>query len=86
MTTVDVVFSYEGEPGEAVARALGNARDVYGIRKVQFDRAAHTLTVEFDSTRLSVATVEQLVRRAGVRVEGIVPQMLAPEVVAAPVA
>jgi len=45
MTTVDVVFQYSGEAGEVVARALAKARDVYGIRKVQFDRTAKTLTV-----------------------------------------
>jgi hypothetical protein len=85
MTTVDVVLRYSGQPSEAAIFALGSLRDVYGIRRVSFARAEQTLTVEFDATRLNTATVEQLVRRTGLRVEEIVPQ-LAPEVAAAPAA
>ncbi|MDE3199626.1 MAG: hypothetical protein KGN79_01795 [Acidobacteriota bacterium] len=68
MTTVDVVFRYAAQPSEIVARALAGIKDVYGIRAVRFDRAAETLTVEFDATRLNEATVTSLVRRAGLQV------------------
>ena len=37
--------------------ALANARDVYGIRRLSFDRAAQTLRVEYDATRLNAAMV-----------------------------
>ena len=85
MPTVDVVLRYSGQPSEAAIFALGSLRDVYGIRRVSFARAEKTLTVEFDATRLNTATVEQLVRRTGLCVEEIVPQ-LAPQVAAVPAA
>ncbi len=68
MTTVDIVLRYATPPTEAVAFALGNTREVYGIRRLCFDREAHTLRVEYDATRLNAAAVMQLVRQAGLQV------------------
>jgi hypothetical protein len=68
MTTVDVVFRYAAPPTEAVSLALANTREVYGIRRLTFDRSAHTVTVEYDATRLNASVVAQLVRRAGLQV------------------
>jgi len=65
MTTVEILFRYSGQPSEQAAYALANAREVYGIRHLSFDRAASTLLVEYDATRLNAATVSQLVRRSG---------------------
>ena len=65
MTTVDILFRYSGQPSEPEIFALANAREVYGIRRLSFDRAASTLLVEYDATRLNAATVTQLVRRSG---------------------
>jgi hypothetical protein len=65
MTTVDILFRYSGQPSEQAAFALANAREVYGIRHLSFDRDASTLLVEYDATRLNAATVTQLVRRSG---------------------
>lgn len=65
MTNVDIVFRYSGQPSERELFALSNTREVYGIRRLQFDRSASTLTVEYDATRLNAATVTQLVRRSG---------------------
>ena len=45
--------------------ALAHARDVYGIRQLKFDRAARTLRIEYDATRLNAAAVTKLVREAG---------------------
>ncbi|HEY5083239.1 MAG TPA: hypothetical protein VII48_01860, partial [Rhizomicrobium sp.] len=45
--------------------ALASTRDVYGIRRLRFDKAAHTLCVEYDATRLNAATVTHLMRTAG---------------------
>ena len=67
MTTVEILFRYSGQPSEAELFALANAREVYGIRHLSFDRAASTLLVEYDATRLNAATVTQLVRRSGLQ-------------------
>ena len=75
MTTVEILFRYSGQPTEPEVFALANAREVYGIRRLQFNRAASTLLVEYDATRLNAATVSQLVRRSGLQVvEELTPE------------
>jgi len=76
MTTVDIVFRYAAPPTEAVTFALANTREVYGIRRLTFDRSAHTVTVEYDATRLNSSVVAQLVRRAGLQLVEEVPLAL----------
>ena len=76
MTTVDIVFRYAAPPTEAVTFALANTREVYGIRRLTFDRNAHTVTVEYDATRLNSSVVAQLVRRAGLQLVEEVPLAL----------
>ena len=78
MTTVEIVFRYSGQPSEVETFALANAREVYGIRRLSFDRAASTLLVEYDATRLNAATVTQLVRRSGLQLIEDVPLVLPP--------
>jgi hypothetical protein len=73
MTTVEIVLRYATPPTEAVTFALANTREVYGIRRLSFDRSAHTLRVEYDATRLSAAEVTKLVRNAGLQVVEEVP-------------
>ena len=83
MTTVEILFRYAAAPTEAQALALANARDVYGIRRIGFDRVAQTVRVEYDATRLNAAMVTQLVRRAGIQIaEDISP--ITPPTVPAP--
>ncbi|HWT64697.1 MAG TPA: hypothetical protein VN151_01180 [Terracidiphilus sp.] len=65
MTTVDILFRYSTQPTEATTFALANAREVYGIRRLVFDREAHTVLVEYDATRLNAASVASLVRQSG---------------------
>jgi len=65
--------------------ALAATKDVYGIRRLSFDRAARTLRVEFDATRLNAATVTQLVRKAGLDLDEELP-LIAPPPAAEPVA
>jgi hypothetical protein len=65
MTTVEILFHYSSTPTEQVATALARARDVYGIRHLNFDQGARTLRVEYDATRLNAAAVTKLVRDAG---------------------
>jgi len=87
MTTTDIVLRYTAPPTEAVAFALGKAREVYGIRRLCFDREAHTLRVEYDATRLNAADVVQLVRSAGLQVvEEVQVALPPPAPVAAPAA
>ena len=69
MTTVEILFRTVVPPSEAAAAALANTREVYGMRKLTFDRAAQTLRVEYDATRLNAAAVAKLVRQAGVQIE-----------------
>ena len=69
MTQLEILFRYGAHPTEGQALALANARDVYGIRRISFDREAHTVRVEYDATRLNAAVVTQLLRRAGIQLE-----------------
>lgn len=84
MTTVEIVFKYTGHPSETEAFALANAREVYGIRRLSFDRAASTLLVEYDATRLNAATVTQLVRRSGFQLVEELPPPPPPAALDAP--
>jgi hypothetical protein len=78
MTTVEILFRYTASPSEAVALALADTREVYGIRRLTFDPAARTLRVEYDATRLNAATVTQLMRQAGLEITNELPLILPP--------
>ncbi|MGD0800838.1 MAG: hypothetical protein ABR906_05940 [Terracidiphilus sp.] len=80
MTTVEIHFRYSAPPSniDAVTRALANIREVYGIHRLSFDRAAGTLCVEYDATRLNAAAVTKLVRQAGLEIGGALP-LIAPQ-------
>ena len=69
MTTVDVVFEYGLPPGDNEMRALSDAREVYGIRRITFDEKDHTVRVEYDATRLNNDSVANLLRNAGLEIE-----------------
>lgn len=68
MTSVEILFHYALPPTDAVIFALANTGEVYGIRRLNFDRAARTLRVEYDATRLNASTVAKLVRQAGLEI------------------
>jgi hypothetical protein len=68
MTYLDVVFRYGAAPGENELRAIDGMREVYGIRRVQFNEGERTVRVEFDASRLKSETVARLLRQAGVDV------------------
>ena len=72
MTNVDVLFRYEHEPSESAMFALGNLKEVYGIRRIEIDQPAKTIRVEYDATRLTSAVVANLLRRGGI---GIVEEV-----------
>lgn len=87
MTTVEILYHYAVPPTEAAALALANTREVYGIRRLDFDRAAQTLRVEYDATRLSAAAVTRLMRQAGLEIDAELPLIPPqPEPEAAPTA
>ena len=65
MTALDVVFRYGVPPGARELRALDSVREVYGIRRMEFDEKHRTVRIEYDATRLSDAEVASLLRRAG---------------------
>ena len=68
MTYLDVVFRYGAAPGENELRAIDGMREVYGVRRVQFDERERTVRVEFDASRFKTDTVARLLRQAGVDV------------------
>ncbi|MGA9672764.1 MAG: hypothetical protein WBQ94_26340 [Terracidiphilus sp.] len=76
MTQLDILYRYTTPPTEAVVFALANTREVYGIRRLTFDREARTLRVEYDATRLNAATVTQLVRQTGLEIAEELPLVL----------
>ena len=73
MTTVEILFRTAAPVSETAASALAGTREVYGIRRLTFDRATQTLRVEYDATRLNAATVAKLVRQAGVQIKAELP-------------
>jgi hypothetical protein len=84
MTTVEILFRYAAPPTEAVTFALADTREVYGIRRITFDRVARTLRVEYDATRLNAAAVTSLILQAGLAIEAEMP-LIAPQPAAEPV-
>jgi hypothetical protein len=68
MTYLDVVFQYGAAPGESALRAIDGMREVYGVRRVQFNDKDRTVRVEFDASRLKGEGVAKLLRQAGIDV------------------
>ncbi len=75
MTNVDVLFRYEQQPSESAMFALGNLKEVYGIRRIEIDQPGKTIRVEYDATRLTQAVVASLLRRGGISLLEEVPLM-----------
>jgi hypothetical protein len=73
MTTVDILFRYATPPTEEVTFALANTREIYGVRRLVFDRNERTLRVEYDATRLDAAAVTKIVRQAGLDIGAELP-------------
>ena len=68
MTYMDVAYRYGATPGEREMRAIDGMREVYGIRKVDFQEKDKTLRVEYDASRLNEDAVAKLLRQAGIDV------------------
>lgn len=84
MTNLDIAFRYNTQPTEAVLLAVSGTREVYGIRRLSFDRAKQTVLVEYDATRLTSAVVANLLRRAGLEIVEEVSLIPPPSPPAAP--
>ncbi|MFY9748780.1 MAG: hypothetical protein WA891_15345 [Acidobacteriaceae bacterium] len=65
MTQLEALYRYEGHATETAMFALGNLREVYGIRRIKVDENLKTIRVEYDATRLSSPTVVKLLRETG---------------------
>jgi hypothetical protein len=70
MTQLDVAFRYATPPGENELRALTYARDIYGIRKIDFDEGQQIIRVEYDASRLNDDVVAGILRGAGLDLSG----------------
>ncbi|MBW4039465.1 MAG: hypothetical protein HIU91_11445 [Acidobacteria bacterium] len=68
MTQLDVMYRFGAAPSEEAIRALGRIREIYGIRRTEFNEADKTVRVEYDATRLTEPIVHQLLRRTGLDV------------------
>jgi hypothetical protein len=66
MTQLEVLYRYEQHPTESAMFALGNTREVYGIRRIHLDQEWKTILVEYDATRLNKQVVLQLLRGSGI--------------------
>jgi len=66
MTQLDVLYRYGAAPSESASLAMAKVREVYGVRRMEFDEAKKTVRVEYDATRLDESSVEKLLRSAGV--------------------
>ena len=85
MTQLDVMYRYDAAPAETVMMALGRVREVYGIRRMEFNAAEKTVRIEYDATRLTEPVVHQLLRRTGLDLVERV-SLLPPQPAPAPVA
>jgi hypothetical protein len=69
MTYLDVAYRYGLTPGEREVRAIDGMREVYGVRRVDFNEKEKTVRVEFDASRLKEDGVARLLRLAGIDVK-----------------
>jgi len=78
MTQLDVLYRYGVPPTEAAMLAMSKVRDVYGIRRLEFNEGEKTVRVEYDATRLDEPVVRQLLRRSGLDIVEKMPMFAAP--------
>jgi hypothetical protein len=77
MTQLDVLYRYGVAPTESATLAMAKVREVYGVRRMEFDEAKKTVRVEYDATRLTEPVIHELLRRAGLDIVETMP-MFAP--------
>jgi hypothetical protein len=79
MTQLDVLYRYGAAPTERAVLALSKVRDVYGVRRMEFDEKAKTVRLEYDASRLTEAVIHQLLRRAGLDIVETMAMIPEPE-------
>jgi len=87
MTQLDVLYRYGVPPSESAVLAMAKVREVYGVRRMDFDETKKTVRVEYDASRLTEPVIHQLLRRAGLDIVETVSMFVTPpppEPVAAP--
>ena len=86
MTQLDVKYRYLTPPTEPATMALGRVREVYGVRRMDFDEAKKTVRIEYDASRLTEPVIHQLLRRAGLDIVETMPMFAPPAPPPEPVA
>jgi hypothetical protein len=69
VTPLSRPFPYQWSPNERALRALDQVREVYGVRRISFDKKARAIQVEYDASRLRADDIAALLREAGVSLE-----------------
>jgi len=67
MTLLEVAFRYATPLTEGTMRAIDSVREVYGVRRIDFDEKNRIVRVEFDASRFKEPVVAALLRQAGVQ-------------------
>jgi hypothetical protein len=83
MTQLDVLYRYGVPPTEAATLAMARVREVYGVRRLEFNETEKTVRIEYDATRLNEAVIHQLLRRAGLDIVEKMPMFAPPAAVPA---
>ena len=73
MTTVMVIFKYQGELGSAAARKLGESYTHLGFRNIAINKREQTISIEYDATRMDENGVAAKLRALGVPIAEKVP-------------
>jgi dissimilatory sulfite reductase (desulfoviridin) alpha/beta subunit len=90
MTATDVTYRYDGTLAAEQLRALSDAFDIYGVRRIHVDEGRRAITVEYDATRMNNDVVAAILRRCGIavgeKVETTSPAASGPAATPAPAA
>jgi hypothetical protein len=86
MTQLDVLYRYGAPPTESATLAMAKVREVYGVRRMDFDEAKKTVRIEYDASRLTEPVIHQLLRRAGLDIVETMPMFAPPAPPPEPVA
>ena len=67
MTLLEVAYRYATPLTEGTMRAIDSVREIYGVRRIDFDEKNRIVRVEFDASRFKEPVVAALLRQAGVQ-------------------
>jgi hypothetical protein len=78
MTQLDVLYRYGAPPTESATLAMARIREVYGVRRMEFDEVNKTVRIEYDSSRLTEPVIHELLRCAGLDIVETMPMFAPP--------